>query len=104
MPPKDKSPSGWDTFFRAVVQPRLEVIVTILLDTGVIVTALVCRGLALRAYKFGTEGGNLPWHIRTLEYVLDYGVVASATAFVMFDLAKRVKNAWEDFTDKKDKR
>lgn len=86
--------AGWKEFFNEVVRPRLEIIVTIVLDSGAIAVALWCRGFTLRAYHFGVGGLDMPWHLRALEYVLDYGIVATAIAVVAFDFAKRIKNSW----------
>jgi hypothetical protein len=89
------SPSGWLTFFNGVVRPRLEIMVTIILDSGAIVVALLCRGLTLRAYHYGVDGFDAPRHIRALEWVLDYGIVAMAAAMLVFDLGKRIKTGWQ---------
>lgn len=102
MGPKETQ-RGWATFFEEAIRPRLEIIVTLIIDAATILVALLCRGLTLAAYRYGTEGSEVAWHLRALEYVLDYGIVGAATALVVFDLAKRLRTSWQQLVDNRGK-
>ena len=66
-----------------------------------VVVALLCRRGTLAAYHYASAGSSTPWHLHALEYILDYGIVATAIALVAFDLAKRVRQGWRRlFADK----
>ena len=83
--------------FEGVAKPRLELIATIVLDSSVMIVALAARWALLRAYNWfvGDVGAN--WELRALEFVFDFGIVGAAAAFVLFDLAKRVRASLRAF-------
>lgn len=97
VPTRKSQGPWWPRFFADAIQPRLEIIATILMDSGVIVVALLVRGVILKAYRYGVEGATVPWHLRALEIVLDYGIVATAIVLVVFDLSKRIRNGVKDY-------
>jgi hypothetical protein len=75
---------------REVAYPRLEFIVTILMDTAVILTAVAARWIVLRGVAVLSPAETLPWAVRTLEWIADVGVVSAAAIYTAFDLSKRV--------------
>lgn len=83
---------------RPAAAPRIELVWTFVLDAATLSAAFLCRWYTLKVYQFLISGGaTVPWHLRALEIVLDYGIVLAATAFVVFDLAKRVRHGWREF-------
>lgn len=83
---------------RESVMQRVELMVTAVLDSSLIALMILARGLLLRLFNWmlpaGSSGTIL---LRVLEVVVDVALVASALIITSFDLAKRVRNAYEDF-------
>lgn len=83
---------------RESVMTRVELMVTAVLDTALIALMIVARGLLLRLFNWmlppGSSGTIL---LKILEVVVDLALVASALAITVFDLGKRVRNAYRDF-------
>ena len=94
MPPPPDSFLPSRTRAAKLVRVRLEVIITLLLDTAVVVVALLARWFLLKVYAFATQGHPASWHLSALELVLNYGIVAAALALTTFDLAKRVREGY----------
>ena len=77
---------------------RVELIATGGMDALFIASMVVARGLLLRLFDFMLPAGrSASVFLRLLEFVLDVGLVGSALAVTVFDLAKRVRNAFDDF-------
>lgn len=80
------------------VWERVELITTGAMDALFIACMVVARGLLLRLFDYmipGERSGTIL--LRVLEVVLDLGLVGSALAVTLFDLAKRVRNAFAEF-------
>lgn len=104
LPPGDRNPlrlvrdNADVERIRTSVMERVELMVTAVLDTVLIALMIVARGLLLRLFNWmlpvGSPGTIL---LKVLEVVLDIALVAAALAITGFDLAKRVRNAYEEF-------
>lgn len=73
---------------------RLEFVVTIVLDAGVIIVALLARAGVLWVLKQVVPAETHSWAIQLLEFIGDIGIVGAAAVFTTFDLLKRVLQAW----------
>jgi hypothetical protein len=82
--------------FKRVVELRLEIVVTMLMDTLAVVVAIGCRWVALWVYRMATDGGSPGLPVRALELLLDAGLIATAFALVTFDFSKRLLNLWRE--------
>jgi hypothetical protein len=84
-----------DDLWATTVAVRFEFIWTILLDMGVVLTAIFARFIILLALTLlGHEGGR-SWGITALEWVSDLGIVSAAALFTLFDVAKRALVGWQ---------
>jgi hypothetical protein len=72
---------------------RGDFFLTMLYDTGVLLAAVVLRGLSLSLYGWVRSWApdyRQTWALHALEWILDVGLVAGALLLWSFDLAKRL--------------
>lgn len=72
---------------------RGEFFLTMLFDTGVLLAAVVLRGLSLALYgwvRSWAPNYRETWALHALEWILDVGLVAGALLLWGFDFAKRL--------------
>lgn len=77
---------------------RLELLITLVMDSIFVAAAIVSRGLLLRLFKWmlpSPDSGALLLH--ALEWVINIIIVFAALLIITFDMAKRVRNAYHDF-------
>lgn len=82
--PRDGTPAGLT---------RGDFFVTMLYDTGVLLAAVVLRGLSLALYGWVRSWApdyHQTWALHALEWILDVGLVAGALLLWSFDFAKRL--------------
>jgi hypothetical protein len=92
------SPDPEKDRIRRTVFDRTELIVTGVMDSLFIACMVVARGLLLRLFDLMLPVGRTESILlRLLEFVLDVGLIGSALAVTVFDLAKRVRNAIEEY-------
>jgi hypothetical protein len=81
---------------------RFELLITLLLDTAFIAAAILSRGVLLRLFEWmlppGTSGALLPY---ALEWVVNVILVLAAILITAFDMAKRVRNAYDDLRSRR---
>jgi len=80
-----------------IALPRFEILITLVIDTTVLIGAVLLRMAALRTYKWAVGGEVIPLHLRLLGWVLDYALVATAIIQCCFDLVKRVRQMVRSF-------
>lgn len=80
-----------------ITRPRFEILITLGMDSLLVAGALISRFVLLKLFQFATAGFDQTLFLRVLEFVLDYGLVASATVMTFFDLAKRVRHSYRMF-------
>lgn len=73
---------------------RFEFVVTLVLDAVVIVVALLARAAVLWVLKRVVPAETHSWAIQLLEFISDIGIVGAATVFTVFDLLKRLIQAY----------
>lgn len=94
-PPRDPR---WVEMVRQIMV-RIEFIVTIVLDTLVILTAIGGRALVLWALHWLAPPETGTWAIHALEWITDVLLVAGAAIFAVFDIGKRVVIAVKSFVE-----
>jgi hypothetical protein len=68
---------------------HMDLVSTMVMDTGLIVMAIACRALLLWALERLTSG-HASWAVRTLEVIADIGMLATAALYTVSDLIKRL--------------
>ena len=98
VPVQIVSPDPERQRLRRTVLDRTELIVTGVMDSLFIACMVIARGLLLRLFDLMLPAGRSETILlRLLEVILDVGLVGSAIAVTVFDLAKRVRNAIAEY-------
>lgn len=79
---------------RLQVEARVDFILTIVLDGAVILSAIVVRAGLLWVLGRLAPPETRNWAIAGLEWIADIGMVAVSATFTVFDLLKRVREAY----------
>jgi uncharacterized membrane protein len=77
---------------------RVELVWTLLLDTGAIVVSLYCEGWVLRVIARTVES-QASWEHRLIAFVFGIGMVGTVVCMTVFDLGKRVIASYRDLRD-----
>lgn len=73
---------------------RIELLLTCFYDTVLLVGVVGVRNLGLWTMHVLTPADNSDWITLGLELVFDFGLLVTAIVIVVFDLLKRLRNAW----------
>lgn len=79
------------------MRDRGSAIFTLLLDTLVILTAVVGRWLIIAVIDWASPIEQRSFVVTSLEKISDYGIVLTAVVFAVFDLAKVIVRAYKSF-------
>ena len=83
-------PKGRRQRLREHAYVYVELIVTIILDALVLLTAASARFVTLKLLHLLGPVEQQSWAVRKLEWIGDVGIVSAALIFTIFDLTKRV--------------
>jgi len=75
---------------------RVEIAVTVAADAVLVAFAIVVRHYLLQLIHWADPESEYGWILRWTEIIADYFLLGCMLFLVVFDLAKRVKNAWTD--------
>lgn len=76
------------------MEARLDFMTTIVMDGLVILTAVLVRAGLLWVLAQVVPAETRNWSIALLEWIADIGMVAASATFTVFDLTKRVREAF----------
>jgi hypothetical protein len=91
-PPVPDNLTGWRAI-QANFLVRLELLVTLAMDTGMIVGAVWVRSAALGYLRRHAAPGEVDVVVVVLEVLADYGIIAYAVTYTIADIVKRVIRA-----------
>jgi len=90
----DEEPTG---IVAHTLMDRFELLLTLVLDSLFVAAAIVSRGLLLRLFQLMVPAGDSgSIYLKALHFVINIVLVAAAVIITVFDLTKRVRNAWAD--------
>lgn len=89
-------PHGAYSFVAPLVETRVEILLTLLVDGALLVGSAFVRAGALHLMHFLGDAEKLGWPILILELILDVGIVLTALIITTFDLVKRIRLSYQD--------
>lgn len=90
-------PAGAYGFMEPLVSSRVELLLTLVIDGILLVLAVLARAGFMWILHLLPDAVLAAWPIVILEFILDFGLVGTAGVITLFDLAKRIRNAYRDF-------
>jgi hypothetical protein len=88
-----------DSETKAAVKERGSLILGLLLDTLVSLTAVGCRWLLLWAVGNLSPEEQKGWVLQSLFHIFDFGLIATAALYFVFGVMKLIVRGWKSFRE-----
>lgn len=89
-------PHGAYAFVRPLMESRVELLSTFVIDGALLTGAALVRFGALWVLHQLGDAESLGWPILVLEGILDFGIVGTAAIITAFDLIKRIRMSYRE--------
>lgn len=76
---------------------RSELVYLLVLDTAVIIVALLCQHWITLVVQRITGPESMGWEHKAIVWVLRFGLVGTTVSMTFFDLGTRIVGSWRDF-------